>query len=662
MQFTVSLSNPSAEEIKVTLDLTDGTATGGTDYTNTNIQVTIPAGSTSVNVNVPTTEDTADEDNETFKIGIVSVDAGTANTDLSDEGTGTINDDDTDSDLSIVKTVDNATPNVGENVVFTLTVTNNGPTDATGVSVTDHLPSGYTYVSDNGSGAYAGGIWTIGNLANGATVSLDITATVNATGDYANTATVSGDQNDPDNSDDSDTNTPTPNAVSDLSIVKTVDNSTPNVGDNVIFTLTVTNNGPSAATGVSVTDNLPSGYTYVSDNGSGAYAGGIWTIGNLANGATVSLDITATVNATGDYANTATVSGDQNDPDNSDDSDTNTPTPNAVSDLSIIKTVDNITPNVGDNVTFTIMVTNDGPNDATGVLVTDNLPSGYTYVSDNGNGAYNVETGIWTIGNLTNGETVSLQIEVTVNQSGNYVNTASITGNETDPDESSNEDSESSTPHTSADIVLTKTVDNSTPQELDNVTYTITVVNNGPANVTNLVITDELPEGLTFVSATPSVGEWTSPEWTIGTLNNGETATLQLVAKVEEGMSGQVITNTVSNTQDQLDDNNTPDDDDEEIEVDVTIFIPEGFSPNNDGINDNLVIKGIYNYPNNKIRIMNRWGNTVYEAQSYQNDWNGKNTMGLTIGGDDLPVGTYFYILELGEGNGVKKGYIYLNR
>ncbi len=109
-----------------------------------------------------------------------------------------------DADLAITKTVNNGTPDVGSNVVFTLTVTNNGPGVVTAAEVTDQLPSGYTYVSDNGAGSYtpASGIWAIGALANGATATLQIEATVNATGDYNNVATVSSELPDPDSSND----------------------------------------------------------------------------------------------------------------------------------------------------------------------------------------------------------------------------------------------------------------------------------------------------------------------------------------------------------------------------------------------------------------------------------------------------------------------------
>jgi gliding motility-associated-like protein len=94
----------------------------------------------------------------------------------------------------------------------------------------------------------------------------------------------------------------------------------------------------------------------------------------------------------------------------------------------------------------------------------------------------------------------------------------------------------------------------------------------------------------------------------------------------------------------------------------VDFFIPEGFSPNNDGVNDLFVIRGIQNYPNNSFLIYNRWGNKVFEAKPYQNNWDGKSDFGLILSGDELPIGTYFYLLDLGIGSDVIKGTIYLNR
>jgi len=92
------------------------------------------------------------------------------------------------------------------------------------------------------------------------------------------------------------------------------------------------------------------------------------------------------------------------------------------------------------------------------------------------------------------------------------------------------------------------------------------------------------------------------------------------------------------------------------------IKIPDGFSPNGDGINDHFVIESIENYPNNTIVIINRWGNKVYEAGPYSNDWDGINKFGVNVGGVILPEGTYFYILILEDGSTPIKGYIYLKK
>ncbi len=104
---------------------------------------------------------------------------------------------------------------------------------------------------------------------------------------------------------------------------------------------------------------------------------------------------------------------------------------------------------------------------------------------------------------------------------------------------------------------------------------------------------------------------------------------------------------------------------DNEAELSVEqckIIVYEGFSPNDDGINETFIIEGLINFPNHKVTIFNRWGNKVYEAAPYLSDWDGTSTLGVTVGGNKLPVGTYFYIIDPGDGSDVIKGYIYLNR
>ena len=98
----------------------------------------------------------------------------------------------------------------------------------------------------------------------------------------------------------------------------------------------------------------------------------------------------------------------------------------------------------------------------------------------------------------------------------------------------------------------------------------------------------------------------------------------------------------------------------------TNLVIPSAFSPDADGINDLWTIRGGLNenYPNNKIVIFNRWGIKVYESKGYQNDWDGTyNNNMSTTSSSNLPVGTYFYVLDLnGDGSDVRKGYVYITR
>ena len=178
-------------------------------------------------------------------------------------------------DLSVALSVSNAAPQMGSTIAYTVTVTNGGPSQATGVIVRDLLPAGYTYVSNAPTqGAYnnSTGDWTGITLASGANARLRLNATVNTTGSYRNYAQVwaSGIM-DPDSTpgnsstteDDDDTLATVPVASADLSVALSVSNAAPLMGSTIAYTVTVTNAGPSQATGVTVRDLLPAGYTYV---------------------------------------------------------------------------------------------------------------------------------------------------------------------------------------------------------------------------------------------------------------------------------------------------------------------------------------------------------------------------------------------------------------
>ena len=97
------------------------------------------------------------------------------------------------------------------------------------------------------------------------------------------------------------------------------------------------------------------------------------------------------------------------------------------------------------------------------------------------------------------------------------------------------------------------------------------------------------------------------------------------------------------------------------IEDCTTFVVPDAFSPNGDGVNDVYEISNIQFYPNNKFQVFNRWGDLVYEANPYVNEWDGRSSKGFNTD-QGLPEGTYYYILDLGDGSEVLNGFIYLRR
>jgi uncharacterized repeat protein (TIGR01451 family) len=444
-------------------------------------------------------------------------------------------------DLGVTKSVNDSSPNVGDTVTFTVTVTNAGPITATGVAVTDLLPAGLTFVSATASeGSYnaATGVWTVGAVLTGSPRTLTIQATVVSPTPGANTAAVMhADQFDP-NTGNNSASVSLNVQTADLALAKTVDNPTPTLGGTVTFTLALTDNGPITATGVRVNDLLPAGLTFVSATPSqGSYnaATGLWTAGTLTTGSSATLALQAQVVSPNPQTNTAAIShADQFDPVTANNTASATETP-LQADLAVTKTVSNSTPNVGDNVTFTVTLTDGGPGDATGVQVNDLLPAGLTLLTATpSQGSYNSATGLWDVGTVTTGSPRTLGITAQALSPNPQTNTATIShADQFDPNPGNNTASVTETPQR-ADLALTKTVDNPTPIIGNTVHFTVTLTDIGPDPATNVTVGDLLPPGLLFVSATPSQGTYISATgvWTVGTVTTSTPATLAITAQV----------------------------------------------------------------------------------------------------------------------------------
>ena len=466
-------------------------------------------------------------------------------------------------DLSVTKTVSDATPNVGDQITFTVTLSNQGPDAATGVQVTDLLPAGVSFVSrDSRSGNLRQhhrplGRWRASQRRpDGA----HIGATVVSPAAQTNTGTISGaDQVDPNTGNNTASATETPQQA-DLSVSKTVSDATPNVGDQITFTVTLSNQGADTATGVQVTDLLPAGLTFVSATPSqGSYdnVSGMWTVGTVSPGVPQTLSITATVVSPAAQTNTGTISdADQFDPNTGNNTASATETPQQAADLLLIKSVSDATPNVGDQIVYTITVFDAGPDAATGVQVTDLLPAGLTFVSATpSQGSYDNVSGVWTVGTVSPGVSQTLSITATVVSPAAQTNTGTISdADQFDPNTGNNTASATETPQ-QADLSVSKTVSDATPNVGDQITFTVTLSNQGADTATGVQVTDLLPAGLTFVSATPSQGSYdnVSGVWTVGTVSPGVPQTLSITATVVSP-AAQTNTGTISDA-DQFDPN-----------------------------------------------------------------------------------------------------------
>jgi large repetitive protein len=449
-----------------------------------------------------------------------------------------------------------STGTVGQQLTYTVTITNSGASAASNVAFADTLPTGETFVSANDSGGgtvtnNAGALSeTISALGAGATDTITLVVTPTQTGDITNTASVNVAGNTSNQTTSSVTTAVSAQAPQPNVSINKTGPSTGTVGQQLTYTVTITNSGASAASNVAFTDTLPAGETFVSasDSGGGTIANNAGalseTISALAAGGTDTITLVVTPTQTGDITNTASVNVAGNTSNQTTSSVTTTVSAqNQGPNVSLSKTGPS-TSTVGDEISYTITATNNGNAAASNLAVSDTLPGGVTFVSanDSGGGTVNNNNGALseTIGSLAAGATDTITVIVTPTQAGTITNTAAVNvaGNASNQTSASVQTVVSAAGSGAANVSVTKTGP-STATVGQQLTYTVTIVNHGSTAASNVAFIDTLPAGETFVSANDSAG---------GTVANNAGALSETIASLAAGAT-DTITLVVTPTQ-----------------------------------------------------------------------------------------------------------------
>lgn len=508
-------------------------------------------------------------------------------------------------DYSITKSASPSPVDPGTNLTYTMVVTNHGPNGGQ-IVVEDVLPPNTTFVgydpfrlgSFNCYYPYPpGGKLTCSGPGPGLGQSYTITLVVRvdaaaAGSTITNTATVatSGATTDPNPGNNSATiQTLVTNVVpteADLSVAKSVTETTRTPGQVAHYSIRVRNDGPANAQNVTLTDALPSQTTFDSIS-QGAFtcstpqqgAGGTvtCTLASLASGAESSIGLSVKVGAisgTVSIANTASASSSSPDPNNANNSSTakftayNPPD----SDLTVTKTADPQTASPGSNLTYTLKATNVGTAQSAWVRIYDPIPANTTFlsVSPFRIGSFNCFDAVPTAGNQVQcsgpglgpggAYTVTIVVRVSESASGAITNTASVTQDGPENNTTNNavtlETPVSGPAPTTADLSITKTTEPRTVPRGGTASYAITLRNDGPATAHNVTMTDALPAGTTFQSLVQTSGPTltcTSPpqgsggtiSCTIASFAPLSSARLTLAIRVASDASG-TVTNTAS--------------------------------------------------------------------------------------------------------------------
>ena len=498
--------------------------------------------------------------------------------------------------LTLSKT---ASPNpivAGAAVTYTLTMVNNGPSDAADVVLTDPLPAGFAVLP--------GGITSTGDRCpeqtNAATVTcsfgtveaggvrtVQITASTPATlapgAALMNTATVASSTDDSDPSGRT-ASTTTPVVTSaDLSISKSPVTDPIEAGALQTYVLQITNNGPSVSRGVVVTDPLPSGVTFqsvVPSSGCTVTAGTLsCALGDLGRSETANLQVTVKLDPsiggtrltnTASVASSPTAGAATGDPTSSNNSSTVSQLVATRSDLSLTKAITSGPIVAGSTLSYQLVATNNGPSDTTNMMLTDPVPTGTTLVTANASDGGTCQLAdplVCTWPSVVAGANRTITLSVTVPPTAavgsTITNTAAVTSANVNTTPETSTATAGGPVTASADLSVVKTLLSGTPVAGGSATWQLVVSNAGPSQAANVVLDDTAPTGVTFTSTTPSTAcaiAAGAVHCGFGALSGGATVTATVTGSLAADYTGATVTNSAtvnSDTADPDSSNNT---------------------------------------------------------------------------------------------------------
>jgi uncharacterized repeat protein (TIGR01451 family) len=342
---------------------------------------------------------------------------------------------------------------VGSNLVYSFSITNQGPNAASGVTVSNRIPANVSFISATGGAMPTSGVLllNLGSLATGAVTNAQVIVQPTTAGKLTNLFAVFANETDPVPTNNSATVVSTvtnpPSVLADLGLSANVLPEPVIIGSNLVYTIAITNRGPSAATGVVVSNRVPANETFVSATGGSTPSGGILLVnlGSLAAGAANSAQIIVQPSVAGKLTNLFQVFASQTDPVLTNNSaaviSTVTNGPALPVDVALSLTAAPNPVDVGAPLTYSLTVTNNSLTPATGVVVSNALPPNVSVISVlPSQGAATNQSGLvtYTVGSLPNGIAATLAIVVVPNAVGWLTNSALTFSAQTDSQPANN--------------------------------------------------------------------------------------------------------------------------------------------------------------------------------------------------------------------------------